>query len=157
MYKELKTCPNIFTMESSFAGLDMGKHAGKHLTSEMLESLGYDLCRSILIYCNISCPPDLIDLPCFARFKEDKQDIPPGKKNFKEPNFNEALMNELKSNKQLLNQGDGDSSSGSDSQPSEDNLQAEELVKNLPTVDKTLKQQLKKNAETKKAEAENPK
>lgn len=31
-------------------------------------------------------------------------------------------------------------------------MQAEELVKQLPAVDKTLKQQLKKNQEKKKAE-----
>ena len=43
--------------------------------------------------------------------------------------------------------GGDDSSSGSDSAPSEDNLQAEDLIKQLPVVDKTLKLQLKKNQE----------
>jgi len=43
------------------------------------------------------------------------------------------------------NVGGDDSSSGSDSAPSEDNLQAEDLIKQLPVVDKTLKLQLKKN------------
>ena len=28
VYKELKTCPQIYTMESTFSGLDKGKHAG---------------------------------------------------------------------------------------------------------------------------------
>ena len=50
MFKELKNVPNIFTMESSFAGLDTGKFKGKHFTTEMLETLGHDLCRSILVY-----------------------------------------------------------------------------------------------------------
>jgi len=45
--------------------------------------------------------------------------------------------------------GDGDSSSGSDSAPSDDNLDAAELIKNLPTVDKTLKRKLKLEAERK--------
>ena len=50
------------------------------------------------------------------------------------------ILGELNNNKDLLKQCEGDSSSGSDSAPSEDNMQAEELVKQLPTVDKTLKQ-----------------
>jgi len=51
---------------------------------------------------------------------------------------------ELSNNKKLLKVGEGDSSSGSESAPSEDNLEAAELVKNLPTVDKTLSAALKK-------------
>lgn len=50
LYKELKTAPNIFTMESSFAGVDYGKEKGNHFTTPMLESLGKDLCRTLLIY-----------------------------------------------------------------------------------------------------------
>jgi hypothetical protein len=46
--------------------------------------------------------------------------------------------------------GNGDSSSGSDSEPSEDNLEAAELVKNLPAVDKPLSLALKKTEEQKK-------
>lgn len=57
-------------MESSFAGVDKGKDAGKHLTTDMLESLGRDLCRVILIYKNIYVPPELRHL--FAQTgKED--------------------------------------------------------------------------------------
>jgi hypothetical protein len=50
MFKELRNVPCIYTMESSFAGSDMGKYAGQHFTSEMLMTLGKDLCRSILAY-----------------------------------------------------------------------------------------------------------
>ena len=54
------------------------------------------------------------------------------KKAFKEddkgPSFTDAIMNEFKNNADLLAQ-DSDSSSGSESAPSEDNMQAEELVK----------------------------
>jgi hypothetical protein len=32
LYKELKTCPNIFTMESSFSGIDFGPFKGEHLS-----------------------------------------------------------------------------------------------------------------------------
>jgi hypothetical protein len=52
------------------------------------------------------------------------------------------LADELKSNKELLNKGDGDSSSGSDSAPSEDNLEPEEIVKIMPVLDKKTKQDL---------------
>lgn len=50
VFKDLKSVNNVFTMESSFAGVDMGKDQGNHLTTDMLESLGRDLCRTILIY-----------------------------------------------------------------------------------------------------------
>lgn len=59
LFKELKTTPCIYTMESSFAGVDFGENKGMHLTSDMLESLGRDLCRSILIYTSIYVPPEL--------------------------------------------------------------------------------------------------
>jgi hypothetical protein len=40
-----------------------------------------------------------------------------------------AVMNEFKTNKKLLEAGDGDTSSGSDDAPSEDNLNQESLQK----------------------------
>jgi len=48
------------------------------------------------------------------------------------------IIAELSENKNLLSLGDGNSSDGSDSAPSEDNLNAAELIKNLPVADKTL-------------------
>ena len=54
------------------------------------------------------------------------------KKNFKEPvlDLKGAINSEINGNAELLtNTGGDDSSSGSDSAPSEDNMQAEELVK----------------------------
>lgn len=52
------------------------------------------------------------------------------------------LTEELKDNKVLMQKGDGDSSSGSDDAPSEDNLDPEEIVKIMPIVDKKTKMQL---------------
>jgi hypothetical protein len=49
-------------MESSFAGVDMGKDKGAHLTTEMMETVGRDLCRTILIYTQIYVPPELAKL-----------------------------------------------------------------------------------------------
>lgn len=45
------------------------------------------------------------------------------------------MANELSTNKSLLNAGDGDSSGGSDSEPSDDNLPVEEVAKVVPIVD----------------------
>jgi hypothetical protein len=59
------------------------------------------------------------------------------------------IMTELSENKQLLKQGDGGSSSGSDSAPSEDNLDAADLIKNLPVADKSLKLKLKQQQQEK--------
>ena len=51
--------PCIYTMESSFAGVDISKDKGYHLTTDLLESLGRDMCRTLLIYCQIYVPPEL--------------------------------------------------------------------------------------------------
>ena len=59
MFKDLKNVPCVFTMESTFAGLDFGKQKGLHMTTHMLETLGKDLCRTILIYEKIFVPPEL--------------------------------------------------------------------------------------------------
>ena len=40
LYKELKTCPNIFTMESTFSGMDFGELKGQHMKSEHFERMG---------------------------------------------------------------------------------------------------------------------
>lgn len=130
LYKELVDVPNIFTMESSFAGCDEGPAAGKHFTEDMLETLGHDCCRAILIYCNIYVPPDLQDKPFFKNLYLQQQAAKKrglnelDKKKFKEPAFdiNKAINNEINNNKSLQCAGGDDSSSGSDSAPSEDNM-----------------------------------
>jgi hypothetical protein len=48
-------------MESSFAGVDFGTNKGRHFSTEMLERIGVDLCRTILIYKNLNVPEELID------------------------------------------------------------------------------------------------
>jgi len=63
LYKDLRTVPNIFTMESTFAGVDQGIHKGHHLTTEDLETVGRDLCRTVLVYREIYIPPELQSLP----------------------------------------------------------------------------------------------
>lgn len=53
-----------------------------------------------------------------------------------------AFASELKDNKKLLSAGDGDSSGGSDSEPSDDNLPAEEAQKFVPVVEPKAKAKL---------------
>ena len=52
-------------------------------------------------------------------------------------------MRELTGNKNLIAEGDGDSSSGSDDAPSEDNLNIDEICQLIPAIDKKLKNALK--------------
>lgn len=67
--------PNVFTLESTFSGMDYGKHKGFHMTTLMLESVGRDLARCLLIYNEIFVPPELRDTfkmkPKVKKFNED--------------------------------------------------------------------------------------
>jgi hypothetical protein len=113
-------------MESSFAGMDEGKYAGMHFTVEMLMTLGKDLCRTILAYQNIFVPEELKNLPMFKKMLDSK-DKPGSNKKFAEDsklsfNIQDLINEEFAQDESLLNQGDGDSSSGSDAAPSDDNL-----------------------------------
>lgn len=84
-------------------------------------------------------------------FKAKPKDLPPDsdKTFYDDPDpdtpadFAALVMSELQETKSLNKTGDGDSSSGSDSAPSEDNLEATELAKNLPEIDKNLKKKIK--------------
>jgi len=53
----------IYTVASTFSGLDMGKYNGLHITTEMLESMGRDLCRALLVYNTLEVPGELINMP----------------------------------------------------------------------------------------------
>lgn len=46
-------------MESSFAGIDFGKDKGYHFSTSMLESIGRDLCRTLIVYSNLKLPKNL--------------------------------------------------------------------------------------------------
>lgn len=91
---------------------------------EHFENMGRDLCRTLLIYQNIFVPEELKHL--YGNKDSGK-------------NMSDLLEQELQSNKKLLAAGDGDSSEGSESEPSEDNLPVEEVAKVVPIVDKNMK------------------
>jgi len=127
LYKELKSCPNIFTMESTFSGVDFGDEKGAHMTTASFESMGYDLCRVLLIYENIYIPPELRHL-----YGKQEEGAEP-------PDMSALFATELQENKKLIAAGEGDSSGGSDSEPSEDNLPVDEVAKLVPIVDEKQK------------------
>lgn len=93
------------------------------MTTHDFEHMGKDLCRTLLIYANIHIPPEFEHL--YGK-KDDGEQMDMGA----------LMMQELSENKKLMAAGDGDSSGGSDSEPSEDNLPVEEIAKIAPIVDK---------------------
>lgn len=80
MYKEIKTCANIFTMESTFSGVDFGPFKGIHMSTDHLETLGRDLARVVLAYTGIFIQPELETAP--VKTKNDFENA--NKKNYKE-------------------------------------------------------------------------
>ena len=73
LFKELKNVTCIYTMESSFAGMDMGETKGMHFTSDMLASLGKDCCRAILAFQGKFIADELKNLPMFKKILEAKE------------------------------------------------------------------------------------
>jgi len=136
----------------------MGPFKGMHLSTDNLESLGRDLCRTVLVYTDLYIPPELqsLQLSLLSSQPSSPSKLHPAsldKKSFLEdkvvPHGHQSLLKsllaeELKENKALINKGDGDSSSGSDSAPSEDNLDPVEMGKVVPVVDKKVKNQISK-------------
>ena len=94
--------PNTYTLESTFSGCDIGPFAGLHLSIEDLKLMGRDVCMAIIINNDLHVPNTPI---C----KND-------------------LLTEIKNSKEFLENNE-ESSSGSDSDPSEDNLDAKEKAK----------------------------
>lgn len=146
MWKELKI-PAVYTMEASFCGADQGKYAGVHFTTEHLMEIGRKLCLSLLIYCDIDVPKVLKDISQSGAQKKgkkkkveedksqqvDQADIAEELRKFNR----KALISELMGDKKLLNSGNGkcesgDDGGGSDSDPSEDNMEEDEIAKIIP-------------------------
>jgi hypothetical protein len=158
MWKELKNVPLIYTMESTFSGMTINEYNGQHIDIFLLEQMGRDLVRTLLVHQNIHLPQEL--KPMLASegsplkpkiFSAEKDNA---NQNEETLAVNRILLAELRNNKELVKAGEGDSTSGSDSEPSEDNLEPAELIKNLPTVDKSLSLALKKQQQAKKLDKE---
>jgi hypothetical protein len=93
------------------------------MTTIDFEHMGKDLCRTLLIYANVYIPPELQHI--YGKAEEGKT-----------LDISAMIQQELVEDKSLMDAGDGDSSGGSESEPSEDNLPIEEVAKMVPIVDK---------------------
>jgi len=51
LFKEMRGIPCIYTLEGSFAGVDISRDKGFHFTTDMNETIGKDMVRTLLIYC----------------------------------------------------------------------------------------------------------
>ena len=135
LYKEMRV-PNIFTLEASFCGNDFGPNAGKHFTTLTLQDMGKQLCLTLLVYGNISVPqnPELLLSGTTQHFSDLRRD---------------AVMRELMQSGDLLETGqEDDSTDGSDSSPSEDNLDEKELAKLVPSATRRTKAEKKTRPRT---------
>lgn len=132
LFKELKI-PNIFTLEASFCGSDFGKYAGFHYTGGILADMGRDLCRALLILSQnskLARNPALKKsvLPPKAKKTEDQEVLAINSQDL------EAILKELIERKDVFSSKDSNfSSSGSESEPSEDNLDQDELQSLIPS------------------------
>ncbi|CAG9316427.1 unnamed protein product [Blepharisma stoltei] len=149
MFKDLKI-PQIYTMESSFCGADFGQYMGMHFTGQILAGIGRDLCRTLIVF---GQNQPIIQSPVS---KGKRQPMPLAKSRIKKGKLPEKtpkkaenkamiepfklfgvdydeILNEMMQKEDILHNGeDGEDSSGSDSDPSEDNLEIEELRNLVP-------------------------
>jgi hypothetical protein len=141
MFKELGI-PNIFTLEASFCGADKGVLQGHHFSTDNFMLAGRRLLETIIVYHKINVKTSIKEIKPKAEgaenTPEEAEDEDRTLDLLMALNAND-LEKELRSNKQLMKlttgQEDGESS-GSESQPSEDNLDREELSEVVPEVEK---------------------
>ena len=141
IYKEVKI-PTIFTLEASFSGADKGLLKDHHFTTEHLMLMGRKVLETLIVYSKINVQQTLNELkPKKLEKKVEEEEKEPTivlDQAYRELNY-EVIHKELTENKQLIKmtegaeEGEGGGSSGSESDPSEDNLEEEEIAKIVPT------------------------
>ena len=115
-------------MEASFCGADRGKFKDQHFTTDYLMLAGRRLLESLIVYCKIDVHQSIKQIkPNTEQKAEDDSEL-----------YNitaKDLQKELMTNKKLIamttGRDDGESS-GSDSEPSADNLDEEEMASVIP-------------------------
>ncbi|CAG9333093.1 unnamed protein product [Blepharisma stoltei] len=122
MFKETRT-QNVYTLEASFCGPNFGPFIGSHHTAKQLQEMGKQVCLSLAINAEIELPLAL-----------DPQPSPDGEIANLATIKKKDILTELLSTKELLVDNPENDSSGSDSEPSEDNLDPEEMAEVLPTT-----------------------
>lgn len=126
MFKELNI-PNIFTMEASFCGTDMGKFKDQHFTTDYLMLAGRRLLETLIVYCKINIHQSIKEI---KKADDEKELVVADEFSLADFKVND-LEKELSSNKELLRKttgGEDGESSGSDSEPSADNLEEEDMA-----------------------------
>jgi hypothetical protein len=126
MFRELKM-PAIYTMEATFSGMSFGPHTGQHMTVEQLQLVGKHLALALLLYGGLAPPQHALSEVGSPGPEDQHSSI---------AHFSrEQLEQQLTTNKELLEMAcEEGGSSGSESSPSEDNLDPEELAQLLPAV-----------------------
>ena len=146
MFKELNIA-NIFTMEASFCGTDIGKFKDQHFTTDYLMLAGRRLLETLIVYCKINVHASIKEI----KKADDEKELVADE--FSLADFKVTdLEKELSSNKELLRKTTGredGESSGSDSEPSADNLEEEEMAQVVPikVKPKPIEEQKKKQAQ----------
>lgn len=150
MWRELNI-PNVFTMEASFCGASIGELADQHFQMEHFQQAGIAVLQALLVYCKIDIEKKILEIKNSAKKnKNEGPSIIDTKPVFtKLADFKiDSITQELAGNKKLiaLTAGDEDESGdeGSDSEPSEDNLEEEELAKIVPIATKVKPEPPKK-------------
>lgn len=142
---------NIFTMEASFSGcnfvilylLSQGDNEFIHFNTSTLKEIGRDLCRCILTY-HSSYEYFYNELITYTSEKKKISNIYRNKSQ-DESGKGKLQLNETEEGAEYFGENEGKDSNGSDSEPSADNLDSEELFKLLPNQAKK-----KRKSKTKK-------
>ena len=125
-------------MEASFCGTDRGKFKDQHFTTDYLMLAGRRLLETLIVYCKVNVHQSIKHIKGAVKNEKDAQEE--GKEqNDGSDQLSDLLASmrvtdfekELSANKELMKlttgKEDGESS-GSDSAPSEDNLEEEEMA-----------------------------
>jgi len=142
---------NIFTLEASFYGYNHGGGT-LHFTKDDYRNLGQDLCVAIRIYLNLVTFKNSNSIPMSPKSSNTNNKTEKDSFNHHfnqnvrktQPNISireirkvsienlESLLEELRNNKRLIDEGDKGDDSGSDTDISKDEIPMKELKKALP-------------------------
>ena len=157
LFNELK-CPAIYTIESSFCGMNMGPFKNYHFSTNNLMQTGRDFCRTLILYLPIQVPRNIIsnfqqnivdlfnhykiisdskikpdvDVENMSYYFERLDKVRTQNKDIQSKHIRKGLAAVLRQTADIFSDGHSSSSAGSDGAPSEDNLDVEEIEKVLP-------------------------
>ena len=173
LFKELNV-ENVVTLETSYFGCNSGGYVNQYFTVETLKEIGRDICNGILLFhyhsnLQMGINNDLNNYPFLEKKLENEEKIINNQfteylnkikneeneeKDLDEKNTNETIKEEEKNNNNDDKDDDDDDDnlndniSESESDPSGDNFDENEIIKLLPP--KKLKKIFKKNFKKKR-------